>query len=93
MYTPKPIDTENIQLSEDLMELTETLAENAHDVWAANRISEGWRYGEKKDSTAKTTPCLVPYSELPDSEKDYDRHTALETLKVIRKLGYLIIKE
>ncbi len=93
MYIPKPIDTSEIKLSKELCELTEQLAENAHDVWAAGRAAEGWTYGERKDSEKKTTPCLVPYGELPESEKEYDRNTALETLKLIIKLGYRISKD
>lgn len=93
MYTPDPIDTEDVVLSDDILDLTELLAENAHDIWALGRLREGWRYGEVKDSTAKTTPCLVPYGELPESEKSYDRNSALHTLKAIQKLGYRIIKE
>jgi len=93
MYKPNPIDTGDVQLSEDIIELTEMIAENAHDIWAQGRIAEGWTYGENKDSSLKTTPCLVPYNELPESEKDYDRNTAIETLKLIQKLGYKITKD
>ena len=92
MYTPKPIDTKDIKLPEELLALTEKIAENVHDVWAQGRISEGWTFGEVKDPEKKTTPLLVPYEELADSEKDYDRNTALETLKLIVKLGYSIKK-
>lgn len=92
MYHPKPINTADVQLSEDLTALTELLAENAHDIWAVGRLAEGWVYGEVKDSTAKTTPCLVEYAALPESEKLYDRNTAMETLKAIVKLGYTITK-
>ena len=80
-------------LSEDLLVLTERIAENVHDVWAVGRISEGWVLGDTKDPVKKTTPLLVPYDQLPESEKDYDRNTALETLKLIVKLGYSISKE
>lgn len=93
MYNPKPIETSDIALSEKLIALTEKIAENVHDVWAKGRMSEGWTYGVKKDTEVKTTPLLVPYEELPESEKDYDRNTALETLKLIIKLGYDISKE
>ena len=92
-YTPHPIDTSDIVLPEGLLALTEKIAENVHDVWAAGRISEGWVYGPVKDPAKKTTPLLVPYSKLPDSEKAYDRNTALETLKLISKLGYQITKK
>lgn len=92
MYEPKPIDTSDVILPEDLLALTEKIAENVHDIWAAGRITEGWAYGEIKDAESKTTPLLVPYAELPESEKDYDRNTALETIKLIVKLGYIISK-
>lgn len=91
MYNPKPIDTSDVELSEDLLALTERIAENVHDVWARGRISEGWTFGNVKDAEKKTTPFLVPYEELPESEKEYDRNTALETLKLIVKMGYKII--
>ncbi len=92
MYKPNPIDTKDVVLSDELRELTEKIAENVHDVWAENRIKEGWKYGNKRDDIKKETPCLVPYNELPEIEKDYDRNTALETLKVIISLGYKIEK-
>lgn len=93
MYNPKPIDTSDVVLPTELVCLTEKIAENVHDVWANGRISEGWRYGSEKNVEAKTTPLLVPYEELPENEKDYDRNTALETLKLIMKLGYDISKK
>lgn len=92
MYTPKPINTDHIQLPAELRELTEQIAENVHEVWAENRIREGWRYGAKRDDDKKETPCMVPYEELPEIEKDYDRNTALETIKLILSLGYRIEK-
>ncbi len=93
MYEPKPIDTSDITLPKELLALTEKIAENVHDVWAVGRISEGWTHGTEKDNEKKTSPDLVPYSELPESEKEYDRNTALETLKLIIKLGYTISAE
>ena len=92
MYEPKPIDTADVILPPELLELTERIAENVHDVWAAGRIREGWTYGENRDDAKKTTPCLVPYGELTEGEKEYDRETALQTLKLIIKLGYRIEK-
>ncbi len=92
-YKPQPIDTSDIVLPNELLELTERIAKNTHDVWAVGRMKEGWIYGEKKDDTVKTTPCLVPYEELLDSEKEYDRNTSLETIKLILKMGYCIKKE
>ena len=92
MYTPNPVDTSNIQLPEQLLELTEKIAENVHDTWAAGRIQQGWIYGQNRDDSLKTNPCLVPYDELSEDEKSFDRNTALETLKLIVALGYRIEK-
>lgn len=92
IYTPKPYDTSDIVLNEELLILTERIAENVHDVWAKNRIAEGWTYGEERNDEKRTTPCLVPYSELTEEEKNYDRNTAMETLKFITALGYRIEK-
>lgn len=87
----KPIDTTDVILPEELLDLTELIASNVHSVWAVGRVAEGWTYGDVKNVEKKETPLLVPYDELPESEKDYDRHTALETLKLIIKLGYTIV--
>lgn len=92
MYTPNPIDTSKVELPKELLRLTEKIAENVHDIWAIGRIAGGWTYGETRDDAKKTTPCLVAYDELPESEKEYDRNTALETLKMIVALGYEIKK-
>ena len=91
-YTPAPLDTSDVELPAELYALSEKIAENVHEVWAAGRMAEGWVYGPEKDGAKKTTPCLVPYGDLPEAEKAYDRQTAFETLKLIVKLGYRIEK-
>jgi hypothetical protein len=91
-YKPKTIDTVHVQLPSDLGELVERLAENNHDHWARKRIEEGWRYGVKRDDDAKEHPDLVPYGELSESEKEYDRKTVVEVLKAIIALGYEVKK-
>ena len=93
MYKPQPVNTDGIVLPESLLELTEKIAENVHENWALGRVSEGWTYGESRDDEKKTTPCLVPYDALSDSEKEYDRNTAIQTLKLIVALGYKIEKQ
>jgi ryanodine receptor 2 len=93
MYTPKPIDTSDIILPDDILELCEKLSENTHEVWSENRIKDGWTYGEKRDDVKKHHPCLIPYEELSETEKDYDRNTSQQTLKLIIKLGYKITKD
>ena len=92
-YNPKPIDLSNVELPDELNELREALAENAHDVWAVERIAQGWTYGPKRDDDKKETPCMVPYSQLPDSEKKFDRDMAESSLKLVKAVGYDIIKK
>lgn len=89
-YTPRPMDTSAIELPADLQALVERMARNVHDVWAAGRMADGWSYGPERDDAAKQHPCLVDYDELPESEKEYDRHTAVETLKLILASGFRI---
>lgn len=92
-YKPQPIKLDDIPLGDDLLELREAIAENAHDVWAAARINEEWSYGPVRDDAEKKHPDLVPYSALPDSEKEYDRIMALNTIKLVKKLGFDIVKK
>lgn len=92
-YVPQPADTSDVQLPEELNALIEQMAKNVHEVWAQSRIEQGWSYGDKRSDVLKQHPCLVPYDELPESEKAYDRDTAIETLKFISKCGFKITKE
>jgi hypothetical protein len=89
-YQPRPIDTFNVELSDELLQLTEQLAENAHDNWARRRLADGWTWGPVRDDAARKHPDLVPYGELSEAEKHYDRDTAMETLRAIVALGYRI---
>ena len=89
-YIPKPAEISDIELPSELLELSEVIAKNVHEVWSQNRINEGWSYGETRNDELKQTPCLVPYEELSEIEKDYDRNTAMNTLKLIMKLGFEI---
>ena len=91
-YVPQPLDTKGVQLPQDLEQLVEKMALNVHEVWAAGRIADGWTWGPVRNDRLKHHPCLIPYEELPDSEREYDRHTAVETLKLILSLGYSIEK-
>lgn len=91
-YDPQPIDVSDIPLDADLVDLTEAIAENAHDIWARARMDEGWTYGPVRDDTRKRHPDLVPYSKLPESEKEYDRLMAMNTLRLVHRLGYDITR-
>ncbi len=89
-YDPHPIDTSDVALPDSLAPLVEALAENVHDIWVRGRMDDGWTYGPVRDDAKKRHPCLVPYAKLPESEKAYDRDTAISTIKLICKMGYRI---
>ena len=93
MYVPQPMDTSDVRLPEELSVLIEQMAKNVHEVWAQTRMNQGWVYGKERNDALKQHPCLVAYEELPESEREYDRNTALETLKLICKLGFKISRE
>lgn len=90
-FKPSAIDTSSVTLTDEVQALVEQLAENTHNVWARQRLLDGWTYGPKRDDVGKKHPCLIAYDQLPEGEKDYDRHTAIETLKVALKLGYQLV--
>lgn len=92
MYKPEPMNTESVVLPEKILELGERIAQNAHECWAKQRMAEGWRYGPVRDDTKKLHPCLVPYDQLTDSEKEYDRIVSIESLKLIYAFGFEIEK-
>ena len=89
-YHPRPADLSAVEIPGDLVPLVEAIAENVHDIWARGRMDAGWAYGPARDDAAKKNPCLVPYAELPESEKAYDRDTAIGTLKFILAKGWTI---
>lgn len=91
-YKPAPVDTRKIQLPAALEMLTEQMARNTHDLWAANRMAEGWTWGPVRNETLLQHPDLVPYDQLPESEKTYDRMISSEILKFILSIGYEIKK-
>ena len=93
IYEPSPIGLDDVELSEDLSELQEAIAENAHEIWAKNRRDQGWSYGPERNDQKKETPDMIPYCNLPESEKLYDREMAMQTLKLVKKLGYEIVKK
>ena len=93
LYVPQPLDTASVELPQELLDLSEEIAKNVHEVWAQNRIAEGWSWGPVRDDEKRQTPCLVPYEDLPEGEKAYDRNTALDTLRFITLGGFKIIKQ
>ena len=93
VYEPSPIGLDDVELSDDLTELQEAIAENAHEIWAKNRKDQGWSYGPERNDQRKETPDMIPYCNLPESEKIYDREMAMQTLKLVKKLGFEIVKK
>lgn len=89
-YNPKPIDLSGVELIDDLNELREAIAENAHDVWAVERQAQGWTYGLQRNDEMKLTPCMVPYSQLPENEKTFDRDMAMKTLKLVKNWATIL---
>lgn len=92
-YRPRPIDISQVRLPSELEALSEQLAENTHEIWASQRLADGWTWGERRDDVLKQHPYLVPYAELPESEKLYDRRIVVELLKAVMKLGFQIEKK
>ncbi|MGN0221561.1 MAG: RyR domain-containing protein [Prevotella sp.] len=93
IYEPFPIGLDDVELSEDLSELQEAIAENAHEIWAKHRRDQGWSYGPERNDQKKETPDMIPYCNLPESEKLYDREMAMQTLKLVKKLGFEIVRK
>lgn len=93
VYEPSPIGLDDVTLSPDLTELREAIAENAHEIWAKARTDQGWTYGPERNDQKKQTPDMVPYCNLPESEKLYDREMAMQTLKLVKKLGFEIVRK
>ncbi len=92
-YEPHPVDLSDVVVPPELIELQEAIAENAHEVWALSRKKEGWTYGEKRDDEKKLHPDMIAYNRLPESEKAYDREMAMNTIKLVQKLGWEIKKK
>ena len=92
-YKPMPVDTSHVELHEELDRLAEMIAKNVHEVWAEGRMKDGWTYGSQRNDTERKHPCLVPYEELSEEEKAYDRNTSQQTLKLIMSLGFKITQQ
>ncbi|MFA9558114.1 RyR domain-containing protein [Evansella sp. AB-rgal1] len=90
-YKPNPINTSMVEMPEEIQDVIEVLAKNIHETWAVQRIKEGWSYGPERNDERKEHPGLVPYDELTDQEKEYDRITVTETVKTLMALEYRIV--
>ena len=92
-YTPNPINLSDIELDNRLQEDIEAISKNIHDTWAKQRMLGGWGYGDIYDQLEKKHPCLIAYEQLPEVEKDMDRATVTQTIKMLIHLGYTIEKK
>lgn len=92
-YKPMPVDTSHVELPKELDRLAEMIAKNVHEVWAEGRMKDGWTYGSQRNDAERKHPCLVPYEELSEEEKAYDRNTSQQTLKLIMSLGFKITQQ
>uniref|UniRef100_A0A7M4FPQ6 Ryanodine receptor 3 n=1 Tax=Crocodylus porosus TaxID=8502 RepID=A0A7M4FPQ6_CROPO len=90
-FIPCPIDTSQIVLPLHLEKIRDKLAENIHELWGMNKIELGWTYGKVRDDNKRQHPCLVEFSKLPETEKNYNLQMSTETLKTLLALGCHIV--
>ncbi|MGO4882322.1 MAG: RyR domain-containing protein [Bryobacteraceae bacterium] len=85
-------DEEDANVGTFLKQNQEFLAEAEHQGWEEQKRMEGWTYGPPpRDNAKRTHPLLVPYSELPEEEKDKDRRTIKNYPKYARAAGFKIM--
>jgi class 3 adenylate cyclase/tetratricopeptide (TPR) repeat protein len=89
-YEPKSLDLTGVEIPADLTNLVEQLSEITHDNWLKQRLADGWRHGKSRNDLLKEHPCIVPYDELPETEKEYDRKISLGVIQAMLALGYRI---
>ncbi len=89
-YNDEPTPQQEPEIPEELLPMIEQLAENVHNKWMQTRLEQGWTYSPQRNDTEKKHPCLIPYADLPEEEKLYDRNTAIETVKFILGKGFRI---
>lgn len=78
--------------SEDFLQLIDILARQVHEQWMHGRLEEVWTWGPVRNDQLHQHPNLVPYDDLAENDKDYDRNTALATIRTLHTLGYRIEK-
>ena len=89
-YKPQPLDLSAVALTSKLDELVEQLAENTHNIWARERIQQGWTYGLNEDPDLNRSPHLVSYSNVDEAIKKANRDTASETVRTLLVYGYIL---
>ncbi|XP_058255377.1 ryanodine receptor 3 isoform X2 [Hemibagrus wyckioides] len=91
-FIPTPVDTSQIVMPPHLEKVRDRLAENIHELWAINKIELGWTYGKIRDDNKRQHPCLVDFSKLPETEKNYNLQMSTETLKTLLALGCHVVQ-
>ncbi|KAL4238125.1 Ryanodine receptor 2 [Mactra antiquata] len=92
-FVPLPVDTGSVQLPVYIESVRDKLAENLHEVWAMNKIEQGWSWGESRDDMHRKNPSLTSFEKLPISEKKYVITVSFETLRTLLALGYHVSME
>ncbi|KAM9788016.1 ryanodine receptor 3-like isoform 3-T3 [Syngnathus typhle] len=91
-FIPTPVETSQIVMPPHLEKVRDKLAENIHELWGMNKIELGWSYGKIRDDNKRQHPCLVDFSKLPETEKNYNLQTSTETLKTLLALGCRVVQ-
>ncbi|XP_076604100.1 ryanodine receptor 3 isoform X7 [Chaetodon auriga] len=91
-FIPTPVETSQIVMPPHLEKVRDRLAENIHELWGMNKIELGWSYGKIRDDNKRQHPCLVDFSKLPETEKNYNLQMSTETLKTLLALGCRVVQ-
>uniref|UniRef100_A0A665TV22 Ryanodine receptor 3 n=1 Tax=Echeneis naucrates TaxID=173247 RepID=A0A665TV22_ECHNA len=87
-YKPAPLELSDVKLNSGQEVLVDKLAENAHNVWAKDRIKQGWTYGIQQDIKSRRNPRLVPYALLDERTKKSNRDSLREAIRTMVGYGY-----
>ncbi|MFT7807285.1 ryanodine receptor 2 isoform X1 [Arapaima gigas] len=87
-YKPAPMDLSHVKLSSTQEAMVDKLAENAHNVWARDRIRQGWTYGIQQDVKNRRNPRLVPYALLDERTKKSNKDSLREAVRTLLGYGY-----
>lgn len=94
-YNPQPLDVSSVNINPELMELIDLIAENAHDIWAMDKFKDGFRYApadkDGKEKDGSFNHYLLPYEMLSKEDKEPDRKMALQTIRLVKRLGYRLV--
>lgn len=91
--TGKEITLPEHGLPEEYEAIREEVAASVHDAWTKEKIADGWKAADHRDAVQKLDDRLIPYNELPEEEKKYDRATAEAAIRALLSCGYEITKK